>query len=70
MSFIAKSQIDLIVWAIKPETAASARKKAGELTKVLRASGLTPGLFRVFNSARPSVPAGASPPGAMLDVQA
>lgn len=70
ISFLEGSQIDVIVWAIKPETAARARQKAGELAKVLRELGLNPGLFRVFNSARPSVPAGASPPGAMLDVQA
>lgn len=70
MSFIAKSQIDLIVWAIKPETAKRASQKALELTNLLGESGLSLGIFRVFNSARPSVPAGSSPPGAMLDIQA
>lgn len=70
MSLIGSSQIDLIVWAIKPETAARAKKNSTELTSALRESGLSLSIFRVFNSARPSVPAGASPPGAMLDVQA
>jgi len=70
ISFIGRSQIDLLVWAIKPTTAERARQKVSQLTKVLRESGLSLGLFRVFNSARPSVPAGSSPPGAMLDVQA
>jgi len=70
ISFIGRSQIDLLVWAIKPTTAERARQKVSQLTKVLRESGLSLGLFRVFNSARPSVPAGSSPPGTMLDVQA
>ena len=70
ISFIGRSQIDLLVWAIKPTTAERARQKVSQLTKVLRESGLSLGLFRVFNSARPSVPTGSSPPGAMLDVQA
>jgi hypothetical protein len=70
ISFIGRSQIDLLVWAIKPTTAERARQKVSQLTQVLRESGLSLGLFRVFNSARPSVPTGSSPPGAMLDVQA
>jgi hypothetical protein len=70
ISFISRSQVDLMVWAIKPATAERARQKVSQLTKALRESGLSLGLFRVFNSARPSVPTGSSPPGAMLDVQA
>jgi hypothetical protein len=70
MSFLGRSQIDLLVWAIKPATAERARQKVSQLTKALRESGLSLGLFRVFNSARPSVPTGSSAPGAMLDVQA
>jgi hypothetical protein len=70
MSFIAKSQIDLIVWAIKPETAKRASQTTVELTRLLSGSGLSLGIFRVFNSARPSVPAGSSTPGSMLDIQA
>jgi hypothetical protein len=70
ISFVTRSQIDLLVWAIKPATAERARQKVSQLTKALRESGLSLGLFRVFNSARPSVPTGSSPPGAMLDVQA
>jgi len=55
---------------VKTETANRARQRIAELTKALRAAGLSMGLFRVFNSARPSMPTGSSPPGAMLDVQA
>ncbi len=70
MSLLGKSQIDLIVWTIKPETAARAKKNVAELTNALRESGLGLNTFRVFNSARTSVPTGSSPPGAMLDIQA
>ena len=70
ISFLGRSQMELLVWAIKPATAERARQKVSQLTKVLRESGLSMGIFRVFNSARPSVPTGSSPPGAMLDVQA
>lgn len=70
ISIVSRSQIDVLVWAIKPATAERARQKVSQLSKALRESGLNLGLFRVFNSARPSVPTGSSPPGAMLDVQA
>ncbi len=70
ISIVSRTQIDLLVWAIKPATAERARQKVSQLTKSLRESGLRLGLFRVFNSERPSVPTGSSPPGAMLDVQA
>jgi len=70
ISFLGRSQIDLLMWAIKPATAERARQKVSQLTKILRESGLSLGLFRIFNSARPNVPTGSSPPGAMLDVQA
>lgn len=70
ISFLGRSQIDLLVWAIKPATAERARQKVSLLTKSLRESGLSLGLFRVFNSPRPRVPTGSSAPGAMLDVQA
>lgn len=70
LSLVGRSQIDLMVWAVKTETANRARQRVTELVNALRAAGLSVGLFRVFNSARPSMPTGSSPPGAMLDVQA
>lgn len=59
-----------MVWALKADTAALARQQAGGLKTALLRSGLTLDIFRVFNNARPVLPANAPAPGVMLDVQA
>ena len=63
------TEVDLMMWALKRETAAVARKKMEALRKALTDAGLSLGTFKVFNAARPLAAASAAPPGSMLDIQ-
>ena len=47
------AQVDLTMWALKPEVAALARFNASELTYELEFAGLVMGSFQVFNARRP-----------------
>jgi hypothetical protein len=47
------AQVDLTMWALKPEVASLARFNASELTYELEFAGLVMGSFQVFNARRP-----------------
>jgi hypothetical protein len=65
------SHVDLMMWALKGSAVRLARKHSDALSQRLQKAGLTMDSFRIFHSARPSLPEGWSPPaGAMLDVSA
>ena len=48
------SQIDLIMWAVKPEVAELAKTNASELGYELGVSGLTLNSFQIFNAPKPN----------------
>ena len=48
------TQIDLVMWAIKPEVAELAKTNASELGYELGVSGLTLNSFQIFNAPKPS----------------
>lgn len=64
-----ESHVDLMMWALKGSAVRLARKHSDALGQRLQTAGLTMDSFRIFHSARPSLPEGWTPPaGAMLDV--
>lgn len=64
------SHVDLMMWALRADIANLARQHSGALSSRMREAGLTMESFRIFNSARPSLPESWAPTGAMLDVKA
>jgi len=66
------AQVDLTMWALKPDIAEQARFNASELTYELENAGLVLTRFQVFNAARPMVQETRQPPphGALVDTQA
>jgi hypothetical protein len=63
------SHVDLMMWALKGSSVRLARKHSDALGQRLQKAGLTMDSFRIFHSARPSLPEGWTPSaGAMLDV--
>lgn len=64
------SHVDLMMWALRADIASLARQHSDALAGRMREAGLTMASFRVFNSARPSLPESWAPTGAMLDVKA
>ena len=63
------SHVDLMMWALKGSAVRLARKHSDALGQRLQQAGLTMDSFRIFHSARPSLPEGWTPSaGAMLDV--
>ena len=64
------SHVDLMMWALRADIASLAREHSGTLSARMREAGLTVESFRIFNSARPSLPENWAPTGAMLDVKA
>ena len=66
------AQVDLTMWALKPDIAEQARFNASELTYELENAGLVLTRFQVFNAARPSASETRQPPphGALVDTQA
>jgi hypothetical protein len=62
------SHVDLMMWALKSDVVALARQHSDALAGRLKEAGLTMDSFRIFHSARPSLPESWTPPGAMLDV--
>jgi len=66
------AQVDLTMWALKPDIAEQARFNASELTYELENAGLVLTRFQVFNAARPSAQETRQPPshGALVDTQA
>ena len=64
------SHVDLMMWAMRPDIVNLARQHSDALSRRLREAGLTMESFRVFNSARPSLPESWTPTGAVLDVRA
>ena len=63
------SHVDLMMWALKGSAVRLARKHSDALGQRLQKAGLTMDSFRIFHSARPSLPEGWTPSaGAMLDV--
>jgi len=48
-----KSNVNLTMWALRPDIAAQAKENASELTYELELAGLTLGHFQVYNAARP-----------------
>ena len=48
-----KSNVNLTMWALRPDIAAQAKENASELTYELESAGLTLGHFQVYNAARP-----------------
>ena len=64
------SHVDLMMWAMKDSVYRLARLHSEKLGSRLTQAGLTMDSFRVFHSARPSLPESWNPPGAMLDVSA
>ena len=69
LTLTSATEVDLMMWALKRDTAAAARKKMEALRKALADAGLSLGIFKVFNAARPLAAASAAPPGSVLDVQ-
>lgn len=64
------SHVDLMMWALRADIVSLARQHSAALSARMREAGLTMESFRVFNSARPSLPESWAPTGAMLDVKA
>ena len=64
------AHVDLMMWALKASVVRLAQRHSGALAERLAFAGLTMDSFRVFHSARPSLPDSWAPPGAMLDVVA
>jgi hypothetical protein len=64
------SHVDLMMWALRPDIVNLARQNSDALSRRMREAGLTMESFRVFNSARPSLPESWTPTGAVLDVKA
>lgn len=66
------AQVDLTMWALKPDIAEQARFNASELTYELENAGLVLTRFQVFNAARPDAQVNrpAPPHGALVDTQA
>lgn len=64
------SHVELMMWALREDVATLARQHSEGLRQRLREAGLTMDSFRVFNSARPSLPDSWTPSGAILDVRA
>jgi hypothetical protein len=71
-SITENSQVDLTMWALKPEVAEQARFNASELTYELENAGLVMGSFQVYNAARPDATTERPLPdhGALVDTQA
>ena len=68
-SITRESHVDLMMWALKGSAVRLARKHSDALGQRLQQAGLTMDSFRIFHSARPSLPEGWTPSaGAMLDV--
>ena len=64
-----RTQVHLMLWAIKTQTATAARRQTDLLRQRLAGAGLSFGTMRVFNSPRPVELQKRTPPGAMLDIQ-
>ena len=64
------AHVDLMMWALKAPVVRLAQRHSRTLGERLALAGLTMDSFRVFHSARPSLPESWAPPGAMLDVVA
>jgi len=62
------SHVDLMMWAVRGDIVALAHQHSDALARRLQGAGLTMDSFRIFHSARPSLPESWSSPGAMLDV--
>jgi hypothetical protein len=63
------AHVDLMMWALKPAVVRLAQRHSDALAKRLALAGLTMDSFRIFNTARPSLPEGwAAAPGSVLDV--
>jgi hypothetical protein len=63
------AHVDLMMWAMKESVVRLAKRHSDALSKRLALAGLTMDSFRVFHSARPSLPdEWAAAPGAVLDV--
>lgn len=69
ISVAERTQVHLMLWAIKLQTATAARKQTELLRQRLAGAGLAFGSMRVFNSPRPVEVQQTAPPGAMLDIQ-
>ena len=69
-SIALSAHVDLMMWALRSDVVKLARQHSPGLSTRLREAGLTMDSFRVFNSARPSLPESWTPPGAMLDISA
>ncbi len=69
ISVIDKTQVHLMLWAIRLQTATAARKQADLLRQRLAGAGLSFGTLRVFNGPRPVGVQERAAPGAMLDIQ-
>lgn len=65
------AHVDLMMWAMKESVVRLAKRHSDALAKRLALAGLTMDSFRIFHSARPSLPDDwAAAPGAVLDVVA
>lgn len=64
-----RTQVHLMLWATKTQTATAARKQANLLRQRLAGAGLSFGTMRVFNSPRPVELPPTAPPGTMLDIK-
>lgn len=64
-----RTQVHLMLWAIRLQTVTAARRQAEQLRQRLAGAGLAFGTLRVFNAPRPVELHESAPPGAMLDIQ-
>ena len=62
--------IELTMWALKPEVATTAAANSPALGRELKAAGLVMKQFVVYNAARPDGPRPPVPPGGLVNVEA
>ena len=70
-SISGSANVNLTMWALRPEIAAQAKQNASELTYELESAGLVLGGFQVYNAARPDVSVKREIPkhGALIDTE-
>ena len=69
ISVVERTEVHLMLWATRVQTASAARKQTERLRQQLAGVGLSFGSMRVFNAPRPIEIKVSAPPGAMLDIQ-
>ncbi len=69
ISVTERTQVHLMLWAIRTATATAARRQTEQLRQRLAGAGLAFGTMRVFNAPRPVDQPDIARPGTMLDIQ-